>query len=114
MQQKISFIFCCGRCVVGGILLKKNEGVIIVEINDISKLPLVLSVIDVARIMNISRILAYNLAHSNGFPCKQVGKRLIIPRDSFFRWLNGFEVNDICINNAETSNKKPEVIKHGS
>jgi len=63
------------------------------NINDITKFPLVLSVDDVARIMSISRVKAYNLAHSEGFPCKQIGRRMVIPRDAFFHWLNGFYNN---------------------
>lgn len=63
------------------------------DIKDISKFPLALSVDDVARIMAISRVTAYNLAHSEGFPCKQIGRRMVIPRDAFFFWLNGFNNN---------------------
>lgn len=63
------------------------------DIKDITKFPLVLSVDDVAQIMTISRVTAYNLAHSEGFPCKQIGRRMVIPRDAFFYWLNGFSNN---------------------
>ena len=63
------------------------------DIKDITKFPLVLSVDDVARIMSISRVKAYNLAHSEGFPCKQIDRRMVIPRDAFFYWLNSFNNN---------------------
>jgi len=59
------------------------------DIRNIAEFPLVLRVDDVAKIMDISRVAAYNLVHSEGFPCKQVGRRLTIPRDAFFNWLNG-------------------------
>ena len=59
------------------------------DIKTVAELPLVLSVEDVAKIMNISRTTAYELAHSEGFPCKLIGRRMTIPRDAFFKWLNG-------------------------
>lgn len=61
-------------------------------IKNITEFPLVLKVEDVAKVMEISRVTAYNLVHSEGFPCKFIGRRLVIPRDAFFKWLNGFEV----------------------
>lgn len=63
------------------------------DIKEISEFPLVLSVEDVARIMTISRVSAYELAHSEGFPCKLIGKRIIIPRDTFFNWLKGISID---------------------
>ena len=59
------------------------------EIRSITDFPLVLRVEDVAKIMNISRVTAYNLVHSIGFPCKQAGRRITVPRDAFYNWLNG-------------------------
>lgn len=58
------------------------------EIKEITQFPLVLQVEDVAAIMNISRVSAYSLVHSEGFPCKIVGRRITIPRDRFYKWLN--------------------------
>lgn len=60
------------------------------EIKNILEFPIVLKVDDVGKIMEISRVTAYNLVHSEGFPCKFIGRRLVIPRDAFFKWLNGF------------------------
>lgn len=60
------------------------------DIKDITKFPLVLSVDDVGRIMKIGRVKAYSLVHSEGFPCMQIDRRIVIPRDAFFNWLNGF------------------------
>ena len=59
------------------------------EIKNITDFPLVLRVDDVAKIMGLSRVTAYNLVHSEGFPCKFVGRRITVPRDTFFNWLNG-------------------------
>lgn len=59
------------------------------EIKNVAELPLVLRVEDIAKIMNISRVTAYNLVHSKNFPCKLAGRRITIPRDAFFNWLNG-------------------------
>ena len=60
---------------------------------NIQEFPLVLSVEDVARIMNIGRVRAYELVHTQGFPCKLIGKRFCIPRDRFFNWLNAEDIS---------------------
>lgn len=62
------------------------------DLRNISEFPIVLTVEDVAKIMNISRVTAYNLVHSEGFPCKHIGRRLIIAREAFFNWLNSTNV----------------------
>lgn len=62
---------------------------------DIADFPLVLKVEDVAEIMEIGRVTAYNLAHAEGFPCKLIGRRLVIPRDAFFNWLNGTNIGSV-------------------
>ena len=51
------------------------------------ELPLMLSVKELAQIMNISKSGAYNLARSYGFPRIMVGNRILIPRDNFLKWL---------------------------
>lgn len=66
------------------------------NIKNISEFPLVLRVEDVAKIMDISRVSAYNLVHSEGFPCKKAGRRITIPREAFFFWLNGISSNSIA------------------
>ena len=40
-----------------------------------------------AAFLRISRVGAYNLSHSKGFPSKRIGKRILIPRDAFLAWL---------------------------
>lgn len=52
------------------------------------ELPFTLTVPQVAKIMGINQTAAYNLSKSEDFPCLKIGKRIVIPRDAFFRWLN--------------------------
>lgn len=61
--------------------LKENSGLA-------TDYPLVLTVNDVASILNISRAKSYEIVHSHGFPLKSIGRSLRIPRDAFFRWLD--------------------------
>jgi len=49
---------------------------------------LVLRVIDIADILGISKSSAYQLVRQKDFPKVRIGKRIIIPRDNFFSWLN--------------------------
>lgn len=51
------------------------------------QLPLSLTVEDVAKILGIGRRQAYQLCHSKGFPCIHVGRRMIIPKPGFLKWL---------------------------
>lgn len=61
------------------------------EASLINECPIVLTVNDVAAILQISRATAYELVHSKGFPTKHIGRRLRVPRDLFFIWLNNLE-----------------------
>lgn len=51
-------------------------------------LPLILNVNDVASILAISRVSAYELVKSNGFPVVRVGRRIKIPKAAFIEWLD--------------------------
>jgi excisionase family DNA binding protein len=53
----------------------------------VEQLPLALSVEDVANVLGIGRRQAYRLCHSKGFPCLNVGRRLIIPKPAFVKWM---------------------------
>lgn len=53
-----------------------------------SKYPLALSVPDVAKIMGLSINNARELVELPDFPKRMSGRRIIIPRDGFFRWFN--------------------------
>ncbi len=50
-------------------------------------LPVTLNVQDVAIVLGISRVNAYNLCHSVGFPVIRIGKRILIPKHRFIGWL---------------------------
>lgn len=51
-------------------------------------LPLCLKVSDVAAVIGIGDIKAYQLVKSEGFPRIQLGKRIVIPKDAFLNWLH--------------------------
>ena len=52
------------------------------------ELPFTLSVEEMAAFLGISRVAAYNLSHSKGFPSKRIGRRILIPRYDFHAWLD--------------------------
>ena len=56
-------------------------------ITQCSELPLVLTPMDIAKILNISKNTAYEMVHSKGFPCFMVGKQYRIRRERFFQWM---------------------------
>lgn len=45
-----------------------------------------ISVEEMAKILSIARVTAYQLTKTNGFPCFNIGKRIIIPLHSFNKW----------------------------
>ena len=51
------------------------------------ELPLMLTVLDVAAVLGISRAGAYELAHSEGFPVLKIGNRIVIPKDKLLLWI---------------------------
>lgn len=70
-------------------------GVVITsEASLINGYPVVLTVNEVASILKISRSKAYELVNSKGFPTKHIGRRLRIPRDMFFTWLNNLDTKE--------------------
>ena len=54
---------------------------------NVDDLPLSLTVEDIRDIMGLSKNKAYELCHSKGFPCVIVGRRMIIPKLAFLKWL---------------------------
>ena len=52
------------------------------------QLPLTLRAEEIAQVLSISRAGAYSLFHSEGFPCIKIGKRIMVQRDAFLRWLD--------------------------
>ena len=53
----------------------------------LEELPLALDVSDVSRVLGIGKANAYELCHSNNFPAVIVGRRIIIPKPAFIKWL---------------------------
>ncbi len=55
-----------------------------------------ITVEQVAKALNISRASAYTLVKHDEFPKIRIGKRIIIPIDAFYKWI---EVNTEGISN---------------
>lgn len=49
----------------------------------LEEMPDVMTVLDVAAVLRISRNTAYDLVHAKGFPCVVVGKQYRVPKDRF-------------------------------
>lgn len=49
---------------------------------------LTLTVSDVQHALGISKNAAYELANSAGFPTIRLGRKILIPREAFLRWLD--------------------------
>lgn len=52
------------------------------------ELPLVLTPMDIAAVLGISRNTAYEVIHSGGFPAFRVGKQYRVSRERFLTWLD--------------------------
>ncbi len=51
-------------------------------------LPLTLNATQVAEVLGISKVFAYNLLHQKTFPTIVIGKRMLVPKDKFVEWMN--------------------------
>lgn len=52
------------------------------------ELPLALNAKDVAGYLNVSLTCAYYIMNSKGFPVIKIGKRMIVTKDNFLKWLS--------------------------
>lgn len=52
------------------------------------ELPLMLSVLEVAAVLGISRAGAYELVKSEGFPSLKIGSRIVVPKEKFIDWID--------------------------
>ena len=52
------------------------------------ELPLVLTPIDIAAVLGISRNTVYEVIHSKGFPAFRVGKQYRVSRERILTWLD--------------------------
>lgn len=57
------------------------------RLNNYDELPLVLDVADIRRIMGISRVSAYELVHTPGFPAFRSGRLIKVSKKAFFDWM---------------------------
>lgn len=51
-------------------------------------LPPVMNADQVAATPGISRAGAYQLLHMESFPTLRIGKRMLVPKDKFLRWID--------------------------
>lgn len=51
------------------------------------QLPLVMSASDIAEALNLSKGKVYELLHSENFPAVQIGRRMVVLKQSFLMWL---------------------------
>ena len=58
------------------------------------ELPIMLSVPQLAAVLNISRSSAYALVRSEGFPALKIGSRIVVPKDKLLCW-----INENCLSN---------------
>lgn len=50
--------------------------------------PAVYDVPEIAVLLNINRVTAYQLAKTEGFPSLKIGRRVVVPKQAFHRWLD--------------------------
>jgi hypothetical protein len=60
---------------------------------NISELPEVLEVKDIQDFLGIGRSLAYKLVKANHFHVVTVGKRILVPKNSFLCWFEGISLS---------------------
>ena len=55
--------------------------------NSVEELPLFINAKQIAGYLCISKSSVYNLLHSEGFPLVMVGKRMMVERSKFLKWI---------------------------
>lgn len=66
---------------------------------------LTLTVKDISQALGVNLAAAYALATSQGFPSIRIGKRIVIPRDAFQRWLDSSCGNTVLEAEGEKSKR---------
>ena len=51
------------------------------------ELPLFLNAATVAKVLGIAPSSAYELMHEKDFPAMRIGNRIVVPKESFIRWV---------------------------
>lgn len=54
---------------------------------EFEQLPFMLNADQVSQILGISRAGTYQIMHSKGFPTVKLGKRMVVPKDKLFIWI---------------------------
>lgn len=63
----------------------------------VNELPIMLSIPQIADILNISRASAYELAHRKNFLAMLVGCRIVVPKDKLLAWIDArVAMNELC------------------
>jgi hypothetical protein len=61
------------------------------------ELPLTMTAKDVAGYLNISLTCAYYVMNSADFPVLKIGKRLLITKDNFLKWLENSNNREVIL-----------------
>jgi excisionase family DNA binding protein len=56
---------------------------------DLSDLPVVLTVDEVARVLRISRGSAFAAVRRGDIPSIRIGRRILVPKETLIAWLDG-------------------------
>ena len=65
-----------------------DEATVVTAPSDVNAVPLVYSVVDVAKILKIGRSSVYSLVKSGQLRCVRVGKTIRIPQRALMEYLN--------------------------
>ena len=65
----------------GGLAMKR-------AVKETSSERLTYTVPEVARLLGINKITAYELARQEGFPAIRIGRRIVVPKAGLERWLD--------------------------
>lgn len=55
--------------------------------NSFDELPLFLDAKVIGELLGLSRTSVYELFHEQGFPYIRLGKKIVVPRDKFIKWI---------------------------
>jgi len=61
----------------------------------------VYNVYEVAALLGINLPKAYELARQEGFPAIRIGRRIVVPKEAFHRWLEQVALDKQSYNTAE-------------
>jgi len=69
------------------------------EVTDLSSLPVILSVPEVAKILRLSKSQAYEYIQQGVIPCIRLGKSVRVPRGPFLAFLEGRSERQVAVGN---------------